>query len=93
MNEDQVAKIQTELKDHKVIYVGKEHGFMLSVGGDIFITAALQSNLDKTLRDSEHRQTEVHRRNSSYYCNAFQEGFNIYWQPCQCISLETLPAT
>ena len=52
MNEDQVAKIQTELKDHKVIYVGNEHGFMLSgipLGGDIFITAALQSNLDKTL--------------------------------------------
>ena len=35
------------------LYVGKEHGFMLSagipLGGDIFITAALQSNFDKTL--------------------------------------------
>jgi len=52
MNESQTARIQNELKDHIVIYVGREHGFMLSgipLGGELFINAALQSNLDKTL--------------------------------------------
>ena len=52
MNENQVAKIQTELTDHQVIYLGREHGFKLSgipLGGELFITATLQSNLDKTL--------------------------------------------
>ena len=51
-NENQVAKIQRELQDHIVIYVGREHGFKLSgipLGGELFINAALQSNLDKTL--------------------------------------------
>ena len=52
MNERQVDMIQTELKDHQVIYVGRENGFMLSgipLGGEPFITAALKRNLDKTL--------------------------------------------
>ena len=51
-NEDQVATIQAELKDHQVIYVGRENGFMLSgipLGGELFITAKLKSNLDQTL--------------------------------------------
>ena len=42
-NEDQVATIQAELKDHQVIYVGRENGFMLSG-----IPLGLQSNLDQT---------------------------------------------
>ena len=52
MNENQMAKIQSELKDHIVIYVGREHGFMLSgipLGGELFITAALERNLNQTL--------------------------------------------
>ena len=52
MNEDQVATIQAELKDHQVIYVGRENGFMLSgipLGGELFITAKLKRNLDQTL--------------------------------------------
>ena len=44
MNENQVAQLQNELKDHKVIYVRREHGFMLSTS-----FAALQINLNKTL--------------------------------------------
>ena len=51
-NEDQVATIQAELKDHQVIYVGRENGFMLSgipLGSELFITAKLKSNLDQTL--------------------------------------------
>ena len=46
-----------------MIYVGREHGFKLSgipLGGELFINAALQSNLDKT--DSENRKTDEHTR-------------------------------
>jgi hypothetical protein len=41
-----------KLQDHIVIYVGRGHGFKLSgipLGGKLFIIAALESNLDKTL--------------------------------------------
>ena len=51
-NEDHVVMIQAELKEHQVIYVGRENGFMLSgipLGGELFITAKLKSNLDQTL--------------------------------------------
>ncbi len=51
-NENQVAEIQRKLQDHTVIYVGREQGFKLSgipLGGELFINAALQGNLDKTL--------------------------------------------
>ena len=50
MNENQVDRIQAELKDHQVIYVGRENGLMLSgvpLGGELFITATLKRNLDK----------------------------------------------
>ena len=53
MNESQVDRIQSELKDHQVIYVGRENGFMLSgipLGGELFITTTLKRNLDKTLQ-------------------------------------------
>jgi hypothetical protein len=50
INKNQVAKIQTELPNHQVLYVGREHGFKLSgvpLGSELFITATLQSNLGK----------------------------------------------
>ncbi len=41
-----------ELQNHILIYLGREHGFKLSsvlLGGELFINAALKSNIDKML--------------------------------------------
>ena len=51
MNETHADEIRSALPNHKVIYVGNEHGFSLSgipLGGDQYIISKLQENLDKT---------------------------------------------
>ena len=51
MNEEHVARIQSALPEHTVIYIGSEHGFSLSgipLGGDDYIVSKLQNNLNKT---------------------------------------------
>ena len=50
-NEAHVAVIQQALPSHKVIYIGGDIGFTLSgipLGGEQYIRAALQNNLNKT---------------------------------------------
>ena len=56
MIEAQIEHIQLALPDHTVIYVGNEHGFNISgilLGGEAYITAKLQKNLDKTNKSSQ----------------------------------------
>ena len=51
MNETHADEIRSVLPNHKVIYVGNEHGFSLSgipLGGDQYIISKLQENLDNT---------------------------------------------
>ena len=51
MNETHVARIQDALPAHTVIYIGRDRGFNLSgvpLGGENYILAKLQENLDKT---------------------------------------------
>ena len=51
MNEAHADEIRSALLNHKVIYVGNEHGFSLSgatLGGDQYIISKLQENFDKT---------------------------------------------
>ena len=51
MIETQIEIIQLALPNHTVKYVGNEYGFNISgipLGGEAYITAKLQKNLDKT---------------------------------------------
>ncbi len=51
MNETHMARIQDALPVHTVIYIGCDRGFTLSgvpLGGENYILAKLQKNLDKT---------------------------------------------
>jgi hypothetical protein len=51
MNETHIARIKEALPKHNVIYIGCDNGFKLSgipLGGENYITAKLQENLDKT---------------------------------------------
>ena len=51
MIETQIELIHLTLPNHTIIYVGNEYGFNISgipLGGEAYITAKLQKNLDKT---------------------------------------------
>ena len=51
MNETHMTRIQDALPAHTVIYIGRDRGFNLSgapLGGENYILAKLQENLDKT---------------------------------------------